>query len=140
MKSAAKKSDPMGTERGRRSATPLSPDYPANKKNEPPEPQYGAAVRLGFNSPAIREVTRRRMPSIALDTRDEDEGAEIEIEGLFRRRLSALRRMPRYERPHALRAAREWRQLALKAIREKRAAARHAQHLLRRLTMPAPGS
>ena len=62
---------------------------------------------------------------------EEDEGAVREITELYRRRLAGLRRMPRYQRAHALRAAREWRRQALRALKEKRASERHARHLLR---------
>jgi hypothetical protein len=68
----------------------------------------------------------------------EDEGAELDIEHEFRRKLAALRRLPRQDRSHALRAARDSRQLALKALHEKRAWDRLARKWLRRLRVPEP--
>jgi hypothetical protein len=55
---------------------------------------------------------------------------------MFKFKLIGLRRLPRYQRPLALRAAREWRLLALKALREKRARDRHANYSLWRLARP----
>jgi hypothetical protein len=72
--------------------------------------------------------TDRHAPVPGLEPADEDEAEEFEIDAEFRRRLSALRRMPRQERPLALLAAREWRRLALKALREKRDAKRGWQY------------
>jgi len=87
---------------------------------------------------AAIEITRWRKPLTEFDASEEGDAEEIEIEFQFRRRLAGLRRMSRYDRPHALRAAREWRQFALKALREKRAAARYARRMLRRLQTPEP--
>jgi hypothetical protein len=69
---------------------------------------------------------------------DDDDGAELEIEAMFKRRLMALRRLPRHQRPLALRIAKEWRALALKALREKRAIERHANHMARRQSSERP--
>jgi hypothetical protein len=128
----------MGTDRRSEPATLVSPGYPALKTNQPPERQPDAFTRLGFGSAAASEVTRRGSPAPELEALEEDEGAAIEINALFGRKLMALRRMPRRDRPHALRAAREWRRQALKALRDKRAAERHARHILRRLRTPSP--
>jgi hypothetical protein len=68
---------------------------------------------------------------------DEEDG-EGEIEMMFRARLSALRRLPRHEKAAALRAAREWRTGAMKALREKRAARRLARHRLWQAQQPMP--
>jgi hypothetical protein len=56
----------------------------------------------------------------------------MEIEHMYLRRLMGLRRLPKYERPAALRAARNWRRLAMRALRERQAAERHARRLARR--------
>lgn len=66
-------------------------------------------------------------------TVEDDEGAEIEIEAAFRRKIMGLRYLRRNDRMAALRAARAWRQSALSALREKRAAERHARLMRRRL-------
>jgi hypothetical protein len=67
-----------------------------------------------------------------------DRGAEADIDATFRRKLSGLRRLPRQARPYALRAARDERALALKALLEKRADARQARRSFLRLQRPAP--
>ena len=63
----------------------------------------------------------------------------MEIESLYRRRLAGLRRLSRHERAAALRAARDWRRQAISALRERRAAMRHANRLARRLRARSPG-
>jgi len=110
----------------------------ALKSDEPFDQRSGALVRPRFDPAVLLEVTRRNVPSAELDAMEEDEGAVLEIEAVFRRKLMGLRRLPRSERASALRAARDWRQSALKALREKRASERHARHMLRRLCSPAP--
>jgi hypothetical protein len=78
------------------------------------------------------------MPAPEFDADEEGGAEEIEIDKMYRRKLAGLRHLPRLDRPHARRAAREWRLAALKALHEKRAAERHARRLLRRLQSPAP--
>jgi hypothetical protein len=107
-------------------------------------------MRLGAKSSDLTENSRGAGPATSaplaymanekseIDEHEEDEAAKLEIDHLFRRRISGLRRLPRRERPHALRAAREWRMLALKALRERKAAARHARYMLRQLLKPKP--
>jgi hypothetical protein len=68
----------------------------------------------------------------------EDGTAEAEIDAEYRRRLTGLRGLCRGERAQARRAARDWRFLARKALREKRAAERRARHALRLSRMPPP--
>jgi hypothetical protein len=62
---------------------------------------------------------------------DEGDGAEIEIENIFKRKIAGARLLPRCERAQARREARDWRRLALKALREKRLNARHARYMQR---------
>jgi hypothetical protein len=69
---------------------------------------------------------------------DEGDAAEIEIETIFKRRIAGARLLPRHERAPARRAAREWRRIALKALREKRMRERHARHMLRQLKRIRP--
>jgi hypothetical protein len=70
---------------------------------------------------------------------DESNAAEFEIEIEFRRRLMGLRVLPKRERAQALRAAKDWRRVALKALREKRMRDRHASYILRhKMRMSAP--
>jgi hypothetical protein len=89
-------------------------------------------------SPAAIEATRRGLPFIPFEPVEEGEAETLEIEATFRRRLSGLRRLPRHERSAALRAAREWRLFALKALREKRVRERIARYALWRQSLPAP--
>jgi hypothetical protein len=128
----------MGIDRGIEPAPLRSPDYVASKSERSSEEPSDRCVQFNFNSRAALEVTRRAVLLPEFDPVADDDAAATEINDLFRRRLMGLRRLPRYERPHALRTARELRRLALKALREKRAAERHARHRLRQLQTPAP--
>jgi len=93
---------------------------------------------LGLRMAAAIEATARHSASPVGKNVEEDEGAELEIEDEFRRKLAGLRRLPRHERPHALRAAKDTRLHALRILREKRAWARRAQRTLRRLKRLQP--
>lgn len=128
----------MGNDRGTEPGTLGSPDYSPNENKQPSERQSDAPVRFRFSAAAAIEVTRRGFPSSGVDDPEDGEAAEIEIEAVFRRKLAGLRHLPRKERPHALRAARAWRQSALKELRDRRASERHARHMLRRLQAPTP--
>jgi hypothetical protein len=101
----------------------VSPDALANQDQN----NSGANYSLGFEP-------------------EEDDCVLAEIEATVRRMLSGLRRMRRYERAAAFRAARDWRLTAIKEWREKRARERHARQTLRRLqalgqrrSLDAPG-
>jgi len=80
----------------------------------------------------------RRPPSALAVQPEEELGAELAIEEEFKRRLFGLCRLPKHDRPHALRAARYWRALALRALRERRAELRHARRWLRARQSPKP--
>lgn len=97
------------------------------------EGSEGSAFRRVLSpwSVAALENTRRVVRLPELEPLEEDEGAVREINDLFGRRIAGLRRMPRYQRAHALRAAREWRRQALRALKEKRATERRARYLCR---------
>jgi hypothetical protein len=73
----------------------------------------------------------------------EEEAAANEIEREYQGMLLGIRRLPWSRRPAARRAARDWRQMMLAALREKRQRERHAGYLmLRQLRLtrkPAPG-
>lgn len=100
----------MGTDSGGRPATPVPPAHLAKHDD--------AASAHGLDTNADAQ----------------DGGAYAGIEDVFRRQLSALRRLRPADRPHALRAARDERSAALRSLKERRAFARHADRLLRRLT------
>jgi hypothetical protein len=69
---------------------------------------------------------------------EDDDAARTEIEATFKARLKALRRLPRYQRALALRAAREWRMVAIAELREKRMRKRAARATQRRQQQPPP--
>jgi hypothetical protein len=73
-----------------------------------------------------------------LEDVENDDGAEADIDAEFKRRLAGLRRLPKRERGAVLRAAREWRIAALKALQARRACDRHARFLLWRSQMLPP--
>jgi len=94
-------------------------------------------MSAAFGSAATNEVTRRAARPIEIDVcEDELSGAKADIDNVYRRKLVGLRYLRRSERPHALRAARDWRKSALRALREKRAVERHARRTLRQLLTP----
>jgi hypothetical protein len=69
---------------------------------------------------------------------EDDDAARDEIERLFQAMLMGLRRLPRSARAAALSAAREWRQVALCALREERARKRKARFAALKRQTPAP--
>jgi hypothetical protein len=91
-----------------------------------------------LSSAAAVEATRRGLPFLPFEPVEEGAAEALEIEATFRRRLGGLRRLPRHERSAALRAAREWRLFALKALREKRARERIGRYVLWRHSLPPP--
>lgn len=128
----------MGSDRGIRPAPPRSPaDQASTSERSLDRPTIGRA-RSAWHSAAALETARHAARLPELEPLEEDEGAVLEINQLFRRRLAGLRRLPRHQRTDALRAAREWRRQALRAVKQRRAAERHARHLLRQLLKPAP--
>jgi hypothetical protein len=128
----------METDRGIGLAALRSPDDQASTSERSSDwPPIGSA-RSAWYSAAALETTQRAAHVPDLEPLEEDEGAVLEINQLFRRRLAGLRRLPRHQKADALRAAREWRRQALRAVKDKRAAERHARRLLRQLLKPAP--
>jgi hypothetical protein len=126
------------TDRGTSPATPVSPDSPATKERPYAERQAAGPTGLPLRDAVVRELTIPRALQPAPIEEDEDAGAEAEIELTYRRKIAALRHMPRRDRPYLARAAREQRMRDLQALREKRAWTRHARHMLRRLKAAAP--
>jgi hypothetical protein len=130
---------PTGNDRGTGPATLVSPEFPAIKSDEQPERHSDAFVRSAPTAITTPEPTKDPLPPSGEEEIEEGAGMERDIEDEFRRRLAGLRRLPRAARPHALQLAREWRQLALNGLRDKRAGARHARRALRRLRTLALG-
>ena len=127
---------PTGNDRGAGPAEFPSPDYQASQ--QPPDP-FEALPMLRRIGAAAAELTRGDAIGQEMEPMGEGDGAEIEIDIVYRRKLMGARSLPRRERAGARRAAREWRLSALRALREKRAGLRHARYLLRRLKTPALG-
>jgi len=125
--------------RGSGPAPSTSPVYPANKNDEAAEKRSNPVIRTAFRAATVLELPNRNEQLVREELSDEDAGAEAGIEADFRRKIAGLRHMPRHERSHALRAAKEARQLAFKALYDRRAAHRHAKHLLQRLRTPENG-
>jgi hypothetical protein len=98
---------------------------------------FQALARPKFSAAAVIELAHREAV-IGFEPAEEDEAAATEIEAAFRRKLMGLRRLPQHERAPALRAARQWRVAALRALREKRARDRHARYVLWRQRLPPP--
>jgi hypothetical protein len=82
------------------------------------------------------ELPHRAVSSVELD--GEDDGADVDVDTIFKRKLMGLRLLPRRERAQAYRAAKAWRRAALKALREKRQCERHARYMLRQLKRIRP--
>jgi hypothetical protein len=108
----------------------------ASDKEKPIEIKVPELVRL--NRAAMIEVTERLSSPVPFASLEDDAGADAEIEAGFLRKLSGLRCLPRSERIAALRAARLWRSLELKRLREKRATDRLARYMLWRAQLPRP--
>lgn len=128
-----------GTERGTGPAPSASPVYPASTSR--PASRSASSPPRGphrFEPSIVREVANRRPPDVLAVQPEEELGAELAIEEEFKRRLLGLRRLSKHDRPHALRAARYWRALALRALRERRAELRYARRQLRRACQPNP--
>ena len=131
----------MGNERGHGPATSVSPVYLASTKREAredrrPHPIHPIHPGLTWAAAEVTGADCRRSDRPFIEP---DEGADGEIEKVFRRTIASLRRLPRRERPAAVQAAKDTRMLALKALREKRAYRRHAEYMLRKLKAE-PGS
>jgi len=114
----------------------VSRDDPASEK-EQAIPIEGATLAQ-FNA-ADLELTRDGLFSIGPPPADDDDAGETEIKAVFQGMLRCQRRLPRHERAAALRAAREWFLMAMKAAREKRARDRYGKYMQWRLQIPRPG-
>jgi hypothetical protein len=114
----------------------VSRDDPASEKERPIRVE--ASGQAGFDGTCIELIGRGSFP-IGPPPTDEDDAGEVEIKAVFQGKLMALRRLPRRERAAALRAAREWFLMALKAAREKRARDRYGKYMQWRLQILKPG-
>jgi hypothetical protein len=128
----------VGTRRGDRPvATPLPPAHHSAKTIGDEADRQHLHVSRRFEAAALNEVVRRQAAPPEPDM-VEGEAEEIEIDTIYRRKLAGLRRLPKRERPHARKAAKDWRTQALRALRERNAIERHARRVIRRLQAPTP--
>ncbi len=125
-----------GNKRGVGSATLESPEYSA-KKSERQAVQSDKGTGRKFGPIVLNELLGRDRPLPESDVA-EGEAEEREIETVFRRKLAGLRHVRKSERAGALKAARDWRTLALKALRKRRASKRYATWVSRQLRRPVP--
>lgn len=116
-------------------AAPASPAPLANEKEKPNESQ---PLREEFPTRARGESVRDDSVPIGVGPMEDTDEESFAIEQEFGRRLAGLRRLPRRERAGALRAAREWRVLALKALKERKAGGRHARYLVWKAQLQTP--
>jgi hypothetical protein len=124
----------METDPGTRPAAPASPAPQSANKMEPTG--FPSATAREFHYGAMVETAARTHPFPGLEDLDDDGAGEIAAE--FRRRLRCLRYLRRGERAQALQAAREWRFLAIKALKTKREQERRARITGWRLGLPPP--
>jgi hypothetical protein len=127
---------PSENDHGTGPATSASPAASANTNETSEKNRSSLPIQLHL---ARNEVTRPGMPSGGLEPDEDSDGADAEIEVIFRRKIAGLRRLPRRERAQALREAREWLAFARTALRAKKAAARHTRYMLwRQSRLPPP--
>ncbi|MDR3474086.1 MAG: hypothetical protein P4M09_20715 [Devosia sp.] len=104
------------------------------------ERAFRIAAKETVSGAARRRAVRSFGPGQRFCEAEGGEGyaaAAAEVDALFRRRFADLRRrLPRHEIPHAIRALRAERRLALKALREKVSGEQGAQRRGRRLRAP----
>lgn len=87
---------------------------------------------------AETEVTHGLGTGLVLPDDENDGDIRAEIDSTFRRKLAAIRRLPKRERADARRAAMEERTVALLALRRKREATRQFRRFLLSLFAPKP--
>jgi hypothetical protein len=122
-------------DRGTGPVTSASPAPSADKNDTAIE--YRPFVEFKRSATEI-ELPRHDNPSAGFESTEKDDASDIDVDTIFRRKLMGLRLLPRRERAQAYRAAKEWRRVALKALREKRTSERHARYMLRQLKRIRP--
>lgn len=123
----------MESSRGAELATLAPPVSPATQITDEKPGLIGSLWRsMGFEA-AETEVTSGPGGGLILPDDECDEGARIDIDDTFRRKLAAIRRLPKHERAAARHAAMDERAMALAALRRKREATRQFRRFLLRL-------
>lgn len=74
-----------------------------------------------------------------IDEVEEADSAELDIQAVYQRKLMGLRRLPKRERAAARQAAKVEKDLAMTALRQRRARDRQARQASRRMRLCAPG-
>jgi hypothetical protein len=90
------------------------------------------------NDPASAENPPPGPASADLEPAEEAGMPELEIRTIFRRKMLGARMIAPRERAQARREALDWLRSAMRALREKRACARHARYIARQLSKSAP--
>jgi len=128
----------MGNSRGTGPATPGSPAYLATQVTDEPQKQTTAAGWSRFDKAVRQEVTMHFVRPLEIPSMDEDEESSVDIDATFQRKVAGLRYLPPRARAAAYRAARDERDLALRGLRERRAARSHFRKLLLQHAAPTP--
>jgi hypothetical protein len=95
------------------------------------DPGTGPATSVSPARPTGNDINEFNPDSPGLE-KDED-GAALEIENEFRRRLAGLRILRRGQKAAAYRSAMEWRRQAMIALRERKLRDRHTAFLIKRI-------
>lgn len=128
MRAGTSDSGPTENDRGTGPAPPVSPVLSANENQKENENQPFAPIRLKLSG---TELTGGDRLPVELMSTEEEGSPELEVLLIFRRKIAGLRKLPRQQRAQEIRAALEWLWSSIAALREKRAYARHRQHMLR---------
>jgi hypothetical protein len=126
MRAGASDSESAENDTGTGPATPVSPTFSAHQ-NQKEEDQPTAVIKL---RPSANELTHRDILPVDPIPGEEEDSPEFEVMKMFRRKIAGLRRLPKHQRAQAIRAALEWLSATMKALRDKRAYARHRRHML----------
>jgi hypothetical protein len=136
----AKSKGPMESNRGAEPAALVPPVSLANQITDERQNPGSFFPRYIIFEATQEEVTRGYGEKAVLPDDECDDGIRAGIEDMFRRKLSAIRRLPKRERPAARRVATDERIVALLVLRQKQEAARRHRRFLLQLAALKPGS
>jgi hypothetical protein len=132
MRAGARDNDLTENDAGTGPATSESPAFSAYQYQKE---EYLQTAVIKFR-PAANELTCRDVLPADPIASEEEDSPDFEIMKIFRRKIAGLRRLPRAQRAQEIRAALEWLWSTMKALRDKRAYARHRRHILRQFPTP----